>query len=439
MVDWVAVSMADVTFDNNLAQGGGAGPNAPGAGSNTGTGGVGEAGAFFLESTASVDASQLSVRDNTARGGQGGSSSADSGTDAGEGGYAYGGGVFMYNTTGGLYEPTVLPVNIRDSEIVGNRALGGQPGQGPVPADGLGAGGIAQGGGLDMQSLFKTQLTGVRFIGNSAIASQGKFADGGALANPYGAAPADLGANLLVLNSLFRGNTAVGGNDAANATYRQSAGGAFLHNGSGTVISGSRFVSNSVIGGNDTGSGHLGSARGGAIESLGQDPSISIFDTTFVSNSAVGGRRLVAGESIDEPASGEASGGAISSENGTITIGGGSFTDNKAIVRTGGPRLASGGAIDIAVPDGGHLSYLNTTAVRFTSNVAESATGSARGGAIAFNGTALADNGATARRTAAHCSYKVRVSSADRCSPRTGRAPRTDTAAESRYRSGLRC
>lgn len=392
-VDWVAITLADVTVADNLAQGGGVGPNAPDSGANTGTGGVGQGGGAFLESPASVDAVRLSVRDNTARGGRGADSAPDSGTEAGEGGYAYGGGIFLTNGTGGLYEPAVIPVGIRDTEIVGNRAVGGEKGDGPVPDGGLGAGGLAQSGGLDMISLFSSQLVGVRFIGNTAIAGQGKFAAGGALSNPFGAPPEGVDANLLILNSFFRANSAIGGDDAANPVYRRSEAGAFLHNGSGTVISGSRFEGNSVIGGNDTGSGHVGSATGGAISNVGGDPIITIFDTAFVDNAVLGGRRVAAGESLIEPDSGEARGGAISSEGGTVSINGGSFVGNRAVDRSDGHRVASGGAIDIPVPFEGYVGYLETTAVRFAHNSATSPTGQARGGAVAFNGNGYTDNG----------------------------------------------
>ncbi len=393
--DWAAVSMADVSFADNLAEGGGVGRNAADSGSVTGTGGVGEGGAAFLESPSSLNIVRLSVRDNTALGGQGANSLPDSGTEAGEGGFAYGGGVFLNNATGGLHEPVVIPVLIRDAEIVGNRAIGGEKGEGPVPEDGLGAGGLAQGGGWNMKSVFSTQMVGIRFIGNAAISGQGKFAAGGGLVNPYGAPAAGVDAHLLVVNSFFRDNSAVGGDDAANEVYRDSGAGGFLHNGAGTVISGSRFEGNTVIGGNDTGSGHVGSATGGAIHSLGQNPTITIFDTDFVGNTTLGGVRTVAGESLDEPVSGEARGGAVSSENGVFTVVGGSFVGNAAVVRAGGDRVASGGAIDIPEPVEGYLSYLNTTAVRFLANTAASPAGHAQGGGVAFDGTGYADNGST--------------------------------------------
>ena len=145
------------------------------------------------------------------------------------------------------------------------------------------------------------------------------------------------------------------------------------------MISGSRFQGNSVIGGNDTGSGHVGSGSGGAIYNLGENPVLTISDSAFASNSALGGRRLTSGEPIDEPASGQGSGGAIASQNGTVTINGGGFSGNAAIVRTAGNRVASGGTIAVPEPVEGYVSYLVTTAVRFTSNLAASAAGPATG------------------------------------------------------------
>ncbi len=386
---WVAVNLADVTFDGNKAQGGGAGPNAPDAGSNTGTGGRAQGGGAYLASTASIDATRLLVRNNTAQGGAGGDSAPDSGTEAGEGGWAYGGGLSVNNTVEGM-PPPVIPLNIRDSQITGNRVVGGQAGRGPAPSNGLGAGGAVQGGGLVITSLFNSALVGVRFIDNSAIAGQGKFAMGGALINPFGTPPPGTVAGLLVQNSVFRGNSTIGGDDAASESYRASSGGGLFNNSPGTRVIGSWFASNVAIGGNDTGSGHVGSGHGGAIVSDAANPTIAIYDSTFVANKALGGRRLVAGESIDEPNSGEAGGGAIYTTGGTVTINGGSLAQNRAVVRTGGERLAFGGAIASS-------GYLGTTGVQFTSNVASSATGTATGGAISFNGDSFNDIGSSFR------------------------------------------
>ncbi len=280
--------------------------------------------------------------------------------------------------------------------MVGNRAISGRPGSGPVPDDGLGVGGLAQGGALNMGSLFESQLIGVRFVDNAAIAGQGKLASGGALINPFGEPPPGVDATLTLQNSVFRGNSVVGGEDGANPTYRESQGGGFFNNGV-AVISGSRFQGNSAVGGNDTGSGHVGSGSGGAIASLGQSPVLTISSTDFVHNSAVGGRRLVSGTPVEEPLSGQGNGGAIASQNGTITINGGRFFGNQAIVKIAGDRVASGGAIDIPQPPEGYTGDLTTTAVRFTGNRASSTTGPAQGGAIAFDGSVFDDNGSTFR------------------------------------------
>ena len=393
-VEWVAVTMDDVTLRDNLAQGGGAGANASAAGNNTGTGGVAQGGGALLVSPSSIQATHLSVRHNTARGGRG-ADAPDSGTEAGEGGYAYGGGVLVNNATGSLAIPAlVIPVGIRQAEFVDNSVVGGEAGTGAVPASGLGAGGLAQGGGLDFTSLFETRLVGVRFIGNTARAGQGKSAAGGALINPFATPNPGETASLQIQNSLFRGNTAVGGDDAANVSYRETKGGGFYNLGLGTVVSGSWFAANRAVGGDDTGSGHLGSALGGAIYSeASRDPSIAIFNTTFADNSALGGRRRSDGESIAERSSGEAHGGALYAANGTTTVNGGKFVGNKAVARTPGDHTAQGGAIEIASPAIDYTNYLATTGVRFTWNQAVSRTGAARGGAVAFNGDAFVDDG----------------------------------------------
>lgn len=395
-VEWVSLAMTDVTFADNTARGGGAGPNAPGAGPNTGTGGVAQGGGAYVESPASMQTARLSFCHNTSQGGTGSDSAAGSGTEAGKGGFGYGGGMLMYNATGTGIDPgVVIPFGIRDTSFVGNRAIGGQTGEGPQPE--LGGGGLAQGGGLTMIALFQGDLVGVRFIGNSAIAGPGKPAYGGGLITPFAEPRPGQESRLSIQNSVFRNNTAVGGGDASDIDYRQTAGGGFYNNGAGTVISGTRFVGNSAVGGNDTGSGHLGSALGGAIYSLGRDPSFTTFDATFVGNSAIGGRRVVPGESTAEAYSGEALGGAVHSADGTTTINGGSFLGNRAMVRTPGDHTARGGAIDIADPADGYVNYLTTTGVRFSSNVAESSGGTAGGGALAFGGNTFTDSGSSFR------------------------------------------
>lgn len=395
-VEWVTLGMTDVTFVANTARGGGSGPNAPGAGPNTGTGGVAQGGAAYVESPASMQATRLSFCHNTSQGGTGSNSAPGSGTEAGEGGFGYGGGMLMYNATGTGIDPgVVIPVGIRDTSFVGNRALGGQTGEGPQPE--LGGGGLAQGGGMVMIAVFQGDLVGLRFIGNSAVAGPGKPAYGGGLINPFAEPRPGQDGRLSIQNSVFRNNSAVGGADAADVEYRQTAGGGFYNNGAGTVISGTRFVGNSAVGGNDTGSGHLGSALGGAIFSLGRDPSFTTFDSTFLGNSAVGGRRVVPGESTSEDYSGLALGGAVHSADGTTTINGGSFLANRAMVRAAGDHTARGGAIDIADPPDGYVNHLITTGARFVTNVAQSRGGSAGGGAVALGGDTFTDNGSSFR------------------------------------------
>lgn len=394
-VNWVQVAINDVTLVKNLGEGGGVGDNASGSGSRTGTGGVVQGGAAFLDSPASVVATHLTVDRNTARGGKGADSAAGSGTDAGEGGFAYCGGVLISNSTGGLSEqPATIPLSISQSVINGNRVIGGAPGAGPAPANALGAGGLAQGGGMTLSGTLRTTLVGLRFIGNAAIGGPGKPAQAGGLINPYGQSK-DPTATLTIVNTLFRNNEAVGGDDATNPVYRRSLGGGFLNNSTGTQVSGSRFVGNSAVGGNDTGSGYAGSGEGGGLYTGGQQPSITMADTTFQCNSALGGRRLVPGESASDPFTGEAYGGAVYSANGLTTINGGSFVHNQAGVRIPGDRSAMGGAIALDYPTEGYTNHLITNGVRFSSNTAQSKTGSAGGGAIAHNGNTFTDNSST--------------------------------------------
>ena len=103
----------------------------------------------------------------------------------------------------------------------------------------------------------------------------------------------------------------------------------------------------------------------------------------------------MSGESATDPFTGEAYGGAFYAANGVTTINGGSFVHNQAGVRIPGDRAAIGGAIFLDSPTQGYANELTTNGVRFTSNVAQSKTGTAGGGAIAHNGDAFTDNAST--------------------------------------------
>ena len=95
------------------------------------------------------------------------------------------------------------------------------------------------------------------------------------------------------------------------------------------------------------------------------------------------------------PFTGDAYGGAFYAANGVTTINGGSFVHNQATVAIPGDRTALGGAIVLDSPTQGYINELTTNGVRFTSNIAQSKTGTAAGGAIAHNGTSLTDNAST--------------------------------------------
>lgn len=145
----------------------------------------------------------------------------------------------------------------------------------------------------------------------------------------------------------------------------------------------------------------MGSGRGGGIYSeASEDPSIAIYNTTFVGNSALSGRRTVPGGSLAEQFSGEARGGAIAAANGTTTINGGVFALNRATVRVRGDHDAEGGAVAISVPGDGivpdtYTNYLHTTGVRLSGNTASAKDSAALGGAVSFKGTAFTDDGST--------------------------------------------
>jgi hypothetical protein len=301
-------------------------------------------------------------------------------------------------------------------------------------------------------------VTGCTFVGNQAISSG--TAEGAAIANTLN------GAMLTVINSTFINNQAVGINGGI-------AGGGAIENdgdvgGASASIGGSSFTNNMAIGGDggvlsknqflSTTTGHsifVGIAYGGAMLSSGPSTSLTVTDSTFTGNEAVGGNGASGGSGASVYNLDTAVGGAISDFNqsnliidtcnfsgnqaiagsnatgaisghGHISIGYGGAVANSALatvsnsafagnVARGGRAstslnedmdvgLAVGGAIDNAPffdGSGGKLSvstcmFTNNQAIGGAGNIGGPFTGDGVGGGVANGGDLTNSSGATA-------------------------------------------
>jgi hypothetical protein len=407
-VENAVLVIQQATFDGNRALGGAGAPNAADAGSDTGTGGVAFGGTIFTVDPRSVVVSGMTLSRGLARGGTGGDSAPGGDTEAGEGGFAYGGGWFLRNSGGMTPEQTGSPpVTITRSTFRENTARGGDPGQGPAPADDQGAGGLGQGGGMSLVGQLDATLIDVQFLDNQAVSGAGKPASGGGLAIPDGGPLS----RTVIQGGRFRGNRAVGGADPGLEEFRSTSaeGGAILNNASGTTIVGARFEHNTARGGPDTGSGFAGTGRGGAIASIlaQADHRLEVIGSTFRGNRALGGDVPTGTAGPAAPGSGGAQGGAIYNDVGTVRVTGGTFAGNQAQASARGDgRLAAGGAIYnsfVSSPPGfDYKTIVSLANVAFTGNAAVAfGAGRAGGGAIAHQGTSLEDAGSTFRDNAA--------------------------------------
>ncbi len=328
----------------NQALGGLAAPNIVQGGGDTSSGGEAFGGAIDSEFFTAISGKNVTIASNLAQGAQGGNSAPNSGTEAGPGGPAQG-GAWNLRDTGGLVPSPPLPVTLSSAIFQGNRALAGPGGSGSQPADRNGSGGYASGGGMQTNGIFNLQLKRTQWRNNQAIAQQGQFAFGGALAMSFGFKTSQA----KIAASLFRGNLARGGDDPQLSALRESSGGAILNNSPNTTIVETTFLKNKAQGGNATGIGVPGNAKGGAIESSGDSQtSLTLSNDLLLGNAAIGGS-VVAGPQSNDPDSGLASGGAVFLGDGQSTISGTLFSGNVAVSAGAGlVHNASGGALYVS-------------------------------------------------------------------------------------------
>jgi hypothetical protein len=282
------------------------------------------------------------------------------GGTGGTGGFALGGG--LYNGTGGA-------LLVTGSTVSGNAVLGGAN--------------AVFGGGLDDSFGGLATVTRSTFSGNHVLAGPGQSAFGGGISVGAGAVltgHADHSSLTLAVLCTLTGNAAVGGSGATGAA---AAGGAlcgFL--GSTVTIAGSTFAHNHALGGASSASTVAGPAQGGALDNRGGVWSIT--SSNFTGNLAVGGSNSTA-----NGFGGAAQGGALEN-GGTTTVLACQFAGNEALGGAGGPGgrggVADGGAID---QEAGTLT-LSSGALR--GNEAVGGTGAGGGNAVggglsAFTGT----------------------------------------------------
>ncbi|MFL5340385.1 MAG: hypothetical protein ACJ8F7_09560 [Gemmataceae bacterium] len=233
--------------------------------------------------------------------------------------------------------------------FIGNRAIGADD----VVITGNSEGSVEANGGAIHSEGFTGQpstlvVRNSTFIGNEAVGGNRGVgghgtshyiidsATGGGIAN-------DDGSILVIDGCVFSSNRAIGGSNAtgftSNSRIGHAIGGAVQNDGT-AMVSNSVFDHNEALGGwNNTGGGAflLGRGAGGAIGNLNftSQGALTVSNCTFTSNRAVGGTDNTGG-----PFANQGAGGAIINERGSFaSITGSTFSGNKAIGGQGGAGL----------------------------------------------------------------------------------------------------
>jgi hypothetical protein len=221
-------------------------------------------------------------------------------------------------------------------------------------------------------------LTNDVFSYNQATnAGSGAFSFGGALGSVNGA-------NTTVSGCTFRHNVANGQGSETGSAF----GGAIYTTGNSSTLTvqNSTFIDNKAIGGDGVTAkgGHgRGMAQAGAIESEGgANSSLTVTNCTFSGNMAIAGNAGSGGDTSNMLLD-SAGGGAIHEASTTLVVSGSTFTNNQALGgsnATCGPAssgyvgLAAGGALGMAF---GTATITNST---FDHNLAQGGSGISGGG-----------------------------------------------------------
>jgi hypothetical protein len=332
--------LTDTTIDSNQAVGG------PGGTAEALGGGVQN---FGVGTTLVVSGSTVSNNQAIASAGNGAG-----GVSTGD---AFGGG--LQNLSGS----TLVVVN---STVVGNQAIGGSGGAGgftfgggiddtgasltvtgSTVADNAAVGGANTvfGGGLNVSSGATATVADSTFSGNQALAGPGKEADGGGIAvsasGNFNGGPDT--SSLTLSASTLSGNVAAGG---AGASGGLAVGGALSGSrGSSVTVGDSTFTFNQALGGNSTisAAGGLGGGFGGAAANASGQWTIT--GSVFTGNQAIGGSN----SSSNPNSFGASCGGGGLFDAGATTVLGSTFTGNQALggsSQSGTGGEADGGAIE---------------------------------------------------------------------------------------------
>ncbi len=245
-------------------------------GDNSGDGGFAEGGGIYGDTGGQVQITGTTISGNLATGGVG----AAAGTETDSPGDAYGGGIYSVYSTAA---PTTL---INNDTISNNTATGGAGGAGSAGYDG-GAGGFGSGGGIAIEPGYSGEIvTGVpvqvsnsTIWGNSAVGGTGGAAGQGASSaggsdGAFGGGVANLIEGTRLFNDTIFDNTATGGSG--------SGGGGGLGDGSiGMLIVSSTFAQNTAQSSSST------SSQGGGIDNANDsDTALQIENTLVASNTA---------------------------------------------------------------------------------------------------------------------------------------------------------
>lgn len=277
----------------------------------------GRGGGIFNSSPGTVTVISSTLFNNLARGADGGNASVSGGS----GGCCFGGG-------GGIFHTGIGTLNIANSAFFSNTVMGGNGGTGNFGGGGGGGGG-AFGGGLFNDGGI-VNITATTFLTNQAVGGAGGNAlnPGGSGGDGGGGGGAGGGNGGSSLNG---GDGSGFGGGGGGAAYGGSGGaGAFGGGGGGD----SNGFGASTPGGLGGGSGDHGGGGGGGFGAgiFNRSGTVSVADSTFSSNRAIGG---TAGSGFGQSEKGRGLGGGIFNQD-TLTVVNSSFSNNQANDGNGG-------------------------------------------------------------------------------------------------------
>jgi hypothetical protein len=270
---------------------------------------------------------------------------------------------------GGAINNLVGSMSLTGCTFTDNRALGVAGG------DGVTTVGFGQGGAIN--SFDTLTLSGCTFTNNAAVGAAlipGAPSNGGT--ESVGGAVAAQGF-LSVSGCIFTGNQVIG--DPGGSPGSQAAGGAILALGTNLIVTNSIFSQNSAIGGAGGSGGAGGVGAGGAID-------ISFFSTATITNSVFSHNTAIGGAGGAGASGGLGLGGALDVGSSTllgfggdvsVTLSGNTVAQNQAFGGAGGVggNGGDGRGAGLSVLDG----TVTDTGSTFSSNMAIGGDGKAGG------------------------------------------------------------